>query len=246
MPAIEFLATTKVYAGETAVAGIDLAIAARRTTVLIGPSGCGKSTCLKLILGLEAPTLGEVRVDSIEVTPATMLTIRRRSGYMIQDGGLFPHLTARANILLPAKAHQSSRDAAEHRLAELCEMTHFAARQLDRYPGELSGGQCQRVALMRALILDPTLLLMDEPLGALDALVRLDLQQELKALFATLGKTVVWITHDLLEAARFADELVLMRAGRIEQRGAMADLVARPASEFVARFVAAQRLEFSA
>ncbi len=160
---------------------------------------------------------------------------------MVQDGGLFPHLTARGNVLLLARYLGRDRAFLDQRLAELAELTHFAADRLDLYPAQLSGGQRQRVSLMRALVLDPDVLLLDEPLGALDPLIRADLQADLRGIFRTLEKTVVLVTHDLAEAAYFADEIVLLQGGRVVQRGPFADLLERPADPFVSRFVNASR-----
>ena len=166
---------------------------------------------------------------------------RRRIGYVIQEGGLFPHLSARDNVLLMARHLGRPRETNEARLSELAVLTRFPADALDRYPGELSGGQRQRVSLMRALALSPELLLLDEPLAALDPLVRAALQQDLKRIFAELQQTVVLVTHDMSEAAYLGDEIVLMNAGRMVQRGTLSDLRDRPADPFVAEFLNAQR-----
>ena len=162
-------------------------------------------------------------------------------GYVIQDGGLFPHLTARGNAALVARFLGWDAERIDGRLDELVELTHFPADGLDRYPAQLSGGQRQRVSLMRALMLDPDVLLMDEPLGALDPMIRRDLQGELRAIFRSLGKTVVMVTHDLGEAGYFGDTIVLIREGRIVQRGSFRDLLTAPADAFVTEFVNAQR-----
>jgi osmoprotectant transport system ATP-binding protein len=175
------------------------------------------------------------------VSRANILELRRRVGYVIQDGGLFPHLTARENITLMAQHLRSSAEQIDPRLAELCELTRFANQNLDRYPVELSGGQRQRVSLMRALMLKPELLLLDEPLGALDPLVRARLQQDLKEIFAQLEQTIVLVTHDMAEAAFLGDTLVLMNEGVIAQQGRFDELRARPASSFVSDFINAQR-----
>ncbi len=231
----------KAYAGRTALGPITLDLPPGRTTVLIGPSGCGKSTLLRLLIGLAGPHEGTVAFDGTPVGPETARSVRLRVGYVIQDGGLFPHLTARSNVTLMARHLGRDRDAIAARVDELAALTRFPADGLDRYPGELSGGQRQRVGLMRALMLDPDALLLDEPLGALDPLVRADLQTELRDIFRTLRKTVVLVTHDLGEAAFFADRVVLLRDGRIVQEGSPADLWHRPADPFVTRFVQAQR-----
>src|SRR4030095_5622981 len=159
---------SKSYDGRAVLSGIDLDAAAGKTTVLIGPSGCGKSTLLRLMIGLVRPDAGAVRFESPDVRPATLLLLRRRMGYVIQDGGLFPHLTAAGNILLMASYLGWDPARQRARLAELAELTQFPADGMGRYPVQLSGGQRQRVGPMRALPLDPDLLLFDEPLGALD------------------------------------------------------------------------------
>jgi osmoprotectant transport system ATP-binding protein len=231
----------KVYAGRAALGPLTLEVPRGLTTVLIGPSGCGKSTLLRLLIGLVAPTSGSITFDGEPVTPATVRAVRLRVGYVIQDGGLFPHLTARGNVTLMARHLGRERATIADRVTELAELTRFPADGLDRYPHQLSGGQRQRVGLMRALMLDPDALLLDEPLGALDPLVRADLQAELRDIFRRLGKTVVLVTHDLGEAAFFADRVVLLRDGQVVQEGTPRDLWHRPADPFVTRFVQAQR-----
>jgi osmoprotectant transport system ATP-binding protein len=231
----------KSFGATTALLPLELEIAAGGTTVVIGPSGCGKSTLLRLLNGLIAPTSGAVRFEGETVTRETAPMLRRRMGYVIQDGGLFPHLTARGNAGLMARHLGWDRARIAARLGELAALTHLPADALDRYPAELSGGQQQRVALMRALMLDPDVLLLDEPLGALDPMIRYGLQTELRDIFRALGKTVVMVTHDMGEAAYFGDCLVLLREGRIVQRGTASELVGRPADPFVAEFVTAQR-----
>lgn len=163
-------------------------------------------------------------------------------GYVIQDGGLFPHLTAEGNVTLMARHLGRSGDDLHGRVAELAELSRFPAEGLSRFPVELSGGQRQRVGLMRALMLGPDVLLLDEPLGALDPLVRAALQEDLKEIFARLGQTVVLVTHDMGEAAYLADRIVLMREGRVVQEGTLEDFGKRPAEEFVTRFLNAQRV----
>jgi osmoprotectant transport system ATP-binding protein len=169
------------------------------------------------------------------------VTLRRRMGYVIQDGGLFPHLTAEGNALLLARHLKQPELESRQRLEELCELTRFPADALGRYPAELSGGQRQRVSLMRALMLKPEALLLDEPLGALDPLVRASLQTDLRDIFRELKQTVVLVTHDLAEAAYLADHIVLLESGRIAQQGTIGDLKERPATPFVTQFLNAQR-----
>ena len=221
----------------------NLQIAAGQTTVLIGPSGCGKSTILRLIIGLLTPTSGAVEFEGAPVSQDNILALRRRMGYVIQDGGLFPHLTAAQNVTLMVRYLQSAlpEDEIQAKLDELCELTRFPQEGLARYAVELSGGQRQRVSLMRALALDPDVLLLDEPLGALDPMVRASLQTELKEIFGRLGKTVVLVTHDMAEAGYIGDSIVLMREGRIVQQGTLDDLRERPADDFVSEFITAQR-----
>ncbi len=221
----------------------NLQIAAGQTTVLIGPSGCGKSTILRLIIGLLTPTSGAVEFEGAPVSQDNILALRRRMGYVIQDGGLFPHLTAAQNVTLMVRYLQSAlpEDEIQAKLDELCELTRFPQEGLARYAVELSGGQRQRVSLMRALALDPDVLLLDEPLGALDPMVRASLQTELKEIFGRLGKTVVFVTHDMAEAGYIGDSIVLMREGRIVQQGTLDDLRERPADDFVSEFITAQR-----
>lgn len=221
--------------------GFDLEIGAGRTTVLIGPSGCGKSTLLRILLGLLTPEAGSVAFEGERLTPDTLLTARRRMGYVIQGGGLFPHLTARDNVTLMARHLGRDRAGIDARVEELAALTRFPTDALDRYPLQISGGQRQRVALMRALMLDPGVLLLDEPLGALDPMVRYQLQTELREIFRTLGKTVVMVTHDLAEAGFFGDHIVLLRDGRIVQSGGIDEFLEQPADDFVEAFVAAQR-----
>ena len=232
---------SKVYTGRPALGPITLDVPAGRTTVLIGPSGCGKSTLIRLLVGLVEPDAGTVSFAGTPVVPETARAVRLRTGYVIQDGGLFPHLTARDNVTLMARHLGWDRTRLDTRVTELAGLTRFPPDGLDRYPAQLSGGQRQRVGLMRALTLDPDALLLDEPLGALDPLVRADLQTELRDIFRALGKTVVLVTHDLGEAAFFADRVVLLRDGQIVQQGTPADLWHRPVDPFVTRFVQAQR-----
>jgi osmoprotectant transport system ATP-binding protein len=240
-PMFELYQVSKSFGATRAVAPTDIDIPTGQTTVLIGPSGCGKSTLLRLMNGLIAPDTGQVTFDGAPVTTKGALKLRRRMGYVIQAGGLFPHLTAASNICVMALHLGWTEEKIQTRLAELADLTRFPVDAFTRYPAELSGGQRQRVSLMRALMLDPDALLLDEPLGALDPMVRFELQTELREIFGTLGKTVVMVTHDLFEAAHFGSDIVLMRDGAIEQRAPMDALVSAPANAFVEKFVGAQR-----
>lgn len=238
---IVFEGIDKVYGDINALQNIDLKISEGRTTVLIGPSGCGKSTILRLINGLLLPTAGTVQIDGQPLQSLDTLELRRRMGYVIQDGGLFPHLSAADNAALMARELKWSPSAISSRLTALCTLTHFPKSGLERYPFELSGGQRQRVGLMRALFLEPHILLLDEPLGALDPMVRSRLQTDLKEIFTRLEITVVCVTHDMGEAAYFGDHIVLLQAGKVVQQGSLDDLRQRPAGPFVSEFMEAQR-----
>jgi len=234
-------AVTKRYGTEVAVRDVSLTIPAEKTTVLIGPSGSGKSTLLRLMIGLTQPDAGTVTVDGQRLSRANVRTLRHRMGYVIQEGGLFPHLTGRANAALLARHLGWSADRIDARIEELTDLVQLAPDRLAQYPSELSGGQRQRVSLMRALMLDPDVLLLDEPLGALDPMIRADLQEDLRAIFRRLGKTVVFVTHDIGEAGFFGDHVTLLHDGAIEQQGPMSALVDEPVSDFVTDFVQAQR-----
>jgi osmoprotectant transport system ATP-binding protein len=232
---------SKRYGDTIALRPTSLSVAAGSTTALIGPSGCGKTTALRLMLGLVQPDTGTVRLDGQVLTPGNVTALRRRMGYVIQEGGLFPHLTARRNVSLLADYLKWPTERTEARIAALSELLHIDVSMLARCPTELSGGQRQRLALMRALMPDPEVLLLDEPLGALDPMIRYELQEELRRIFAGLGKTVVLVTHDMAEAMFFADDIALMRDGAIAQRGSPEDLTEHPADDFVRRFLRAQR-----
>jgi osmoprotectant transport system ATP-binding protein len=229
---------SKRFGSTVALHPVDLEIPAGKVTALIGPSGCGKSTILRLLVGLIEPDAGEIWIHGERMAPEAKLKLRRTLGYVIQDGGLFPHLTSRQNVmLLPEHLGRQS----EVDLQGLATLTQFPLEALDRFPLELSGGQRQRVALMRALALHPSTLLLDEPLGALDPLIRADLQRDLKDIFARVKQTVVLVTHDMGEAAFLADRIVLMRDGRIVQQGTLQEFQANPAEPFVTDFLNAQR-----
>lgn len=240
-PLVELIGVSKRFGAAAALQPTGLAFARGKTTVLIGPSGCGKSTLLRLIIGLLEPDNGTIEFDGVSITGASMAGLRRRIGYVIQDGGLFPHLTARKNVLLMPTHLKRPVAEMDHRVEELCALTRFPQGALDRYPIELSGGQRQRISLMRALALSPELLLLDEPLGALDPLVRAALQKDLKEIFGRLKQTAILVTHDLAEAAYLGDEIVLMNEGRVVQIGTLEDLREKPASDFVTEFINAQR-----
>jgi len=233
--------TTRRYRGIPALDDVSLQFTTGSITAVIGSSGSGKSTLLRLLLGLEWPDAGEVLVEGAPLTLANRLSVRRRIGTVIQEGGLFQHLSARDNLALLPRYLGWNAARIDSRAKELAALVQLPADALTRFPSQLSGGQRQRVAMMRALMTDPPALLLDEPLGALDPIVRHELQDELKQLFALLGKTVIIVTHDLPEAAFLAPRLVLMQSGKVIQDGTIDDFIEHPANDFVQRFVAAQR-----
>ena len=237
----DLLGVSKTYDSAPAVGPLDLHVEPGRTTVLIGPSGCGKSTLLRLMTGLIQPDGGKVLFGDKPLDARNILESRRSMGYVIQEGGLFAHLRAARNVTLMARFLRWSAQRIEQRLRELAELVQLPAALLDRFPIELSGGQRQRVSFMRELMLDPDVLLLDEPLAALDPMVRFELHTDLKRVFQTLKKTVVLVTHDMAEAAFFGDVIVLMRQGKIVQKGTPGELMGSPADPFVTHFIQAQR-----
>lgn len=232
---------TKQYGDQLAVDHVDLQCARGETQVLIGVSGCGKSTLLRMIVGLVVPDSGRIVFEDQPLGPQNVGSVRQRIGYMIQEGGLFPHLTVRQNAALMPRFLSWPGDKTDARIGELLSLVQLPESMLDRYPRQLSGGQRQRVSLMRALMLDPDVLLLDEPLGDLDPMIRAELQGDLKTIFRELGKTVVLVTHDLAEAGFLAHRITLLRGGRIVQQGELRDLVENPTDDFARRFVQAQR-----
>jgi osmoprotectant transport system ATP-binding protein len=230
-------AVTKRLGNRLVLAPTTLAIAPGAAVALVGPSGSGKSTLLRMVVGLVVPDAGRVVVAGIRLTPTTATAVRRQVGYVIQEGGLFPHLTAHDNVTLLARQLGWSRVRLEQRVGVLASLVHVERDLLARYPLQLSGGERQRVGIMRALMLDPPVLLLDEPLGALDPLVRAQLRRDLKRIFLELKKTVLVVTHDLGEAAYLGDEIAILRGGRLVQRGDLQALAAAPADAFVREFV---------
>jgi osmoprotectant transport system ATP-binding protein len=236
---IALRAVTKIYSdGHVALRDVSLEVPAASTVALLGPSGCGKTTTLKLINRLVTPTSGEIFVNGTAVSKTDPITLRRHIGYVVQEAGLFPHLTARENVEIVPRLLRWSDAQRRRRTDEL-----FARLGLDlavhgaRYPAELSGGQRQRVGLARAIAADPPIVLMDEPFGALDPLTRRRLQIEFKALNARLKKTVVLVTHDVEEAFLLADRVAVLSEGTLVQVGTPDEIRRAPASEFVASFL---------
>lgn len=232
---------SKSFTNTQALKLINLTIETGKTTILIGPSGCGKSTLLRLIVGLIQADSGEILFEEYKIIPKTILSIRQKMGYVIQEGGLFPHLSVAKNVSLMAEYLSWGNEKVKTRLNRLLEITQLPEDLLERFPIQLSGGQRQRVSLMRALMLDPDVLLLDEPLGALDPMIRADLQSDLKHIFQKLKKTVVMVTHDIGEAGYFGDTIVLLDEGKIIQIGSFDNLVDSPVDPFVTKFINAQR-----
>ena len=242
---IQLTHISKKYDNILALNKVNLHFETGKTNVLIGPSGCGKSTLIRIITGLIKSDSGIVEINNEILSTENLISVRRKMGYVIQDGGLFPHLSARGNVSLLAKYLGWEKSQIEDRIKDLSDLTKFPASNLEKFPAELSGGQKQRVSLMRALMSDPPMLLLDEPLGALDPLIRYDLQTDLKVIFKSLQKTVIMVTHDMSEAAFFGDKIILMKEGSIVQEGDIDSLIKNPANEFVTRFFKAQRNTFN-
>ena len=231
---LQLKALTKKYGEQTALYETTLNIPAGRFTSILGPSGCGKSTTLMLIAGLEKPTAGCVLVDGDDVTNTPVE--ERGIGIVFQNYALFPNLTVKENILYGLRARKASEATLSSRLYEMLELTYLTDLS-ERYPAELSGGQQQRVAIARALAPHPRLLLLDEPLSALDAWSRAFIGEQLRAIQEASGVTTVMVTHDRQEALSLSDYVVVMNAGHVEQADEPNDIYDRPASEFVATFV---------
>ncbi|MBN21177.1 MAG: ABC transporter ATP-binding protein [Bdellovibrionaceae bacterium] len=212
-----------------------------KTHVLIGSSGCGKSTLIRLILGLLPIQSGTIHLGDLVVQQKKQNIIAKKVGYVIQDGGLFPHLSARKNVELVLKIHEITGKEQKNRIEKLLHDLNLNPRIMDLYPRQLSGGQKQRVALMRALAHDPEYLFFDEPLSALDPMIRSELQKHLKSIFEKLKKTVVLVTHDMGEAAYFAHTITLMNQGKIIQHSPYDEFFKNPQDPFVSEFINAQR-----
>jgi osmoprotectant transport system ATP-binding protein len=241
-PAVELRQVGKVFPdGTRAVDGVSFAIAPGRVVALLGPSGCGKTTTLRLINRLEEPTSGQVLVRGQDVSQQKPEVLRRSIGYVIQEGGLFPHLNVSANVATVPRLLGWPRERVRARVMEVLELVGLREDRFGgRLPGELSGGQRQRVGVARGLAADPDILLMDEPFGALDPGTRAAIQDEFLRLQASLRKTVVLVTHDIAEAGKLADDIILMHQGRVIQEGRLRDLLLHPSGEQVREFLGKQ------
>ncbi len=218
---------------------MDLTLENNKVTVLLGLSGSGKSTVLKAFLGLVQACSGQVLIDGIPIEKVNITEQRQNIGYMTQNGGLFPHLTVEENITILVKHLSWDKNSIRERLTELLDLTHLSEDLLNRYPIELSGGQRQRASLIRALMHNPVTIFLDEPLGALDPMTRFDLQVDLKQIFKKLNNTVVLVTHDLLEAKYLANDIHILKDGKIIQSGSYNNLKSNPKNEYIKKFFTA-------
>lgn len=238
---IEFREVGKTYPdGTVAVDNVSFTVAAGTVLALVGTSGSGKTTLLRMVNRMVDPTNGTVLVGERDVSQIDPVTLRRSIGYVLQEGGLLPHRTVADNVATVPVLKGAAKRTARRAVAELLERVGLDSALASRYPSQLSGGQRQRVGVARALAADPDVLLMDEPFGAVDPIVRRDLQDELRRLQADLGKTVLLVTHDVDEAFRVGDEVIVLdKQARIAQRGTPAEILAAPAEDFVRRFIGA-------
>ncbi|MFD2760259.1 betaine/proline/choline family ABC transporter ATP-binding protein [Lentibacillus juripiscarius] len=240
---LEFNNVTKRYAdGTPAVKNLDLKIEKGEFVCFIGPSGCGKTTTMKMVNRLIDITDGDIRFDDKSIKDQNPVELRRSIGYVIQQIGLMPHMTIKENIVLVGTLLKWPKEKKEQRARELLKLVDMPEEYLDKYPHELSGGQQQRIGVLRALASNPPLILMDEPFGALDPITRDSLQEEFKKLQKELDKTIVFVTHDMDEALKLADRVVIMRDGEVVQADTPDEILRNPANEFVEEFLGKDRL----
>ena len=240
---IEFSSVSKSYPdGTHAVDNFSLVIPSRKTTVFVGSSGCGKTTLLRMINRMVDPTAGSIQIDGADIAATEPVHLRRSIGYVMQNSGLLPHRKVIDNVATVLFLTKVPKRAAYARALELLDTVGLDRALANRYPGELSGGQQQRVGVARGLAADPNILLMDEPFGAVDPIVRVDLQNETRRLQRELDKTIVFVTHDIDEAFLLGDQVVILEKGaKIAQKGSPEEILANPASDFVANFIGAER-----
>ncbi|MGN6722813.1 MAG: ABC transporter ATP-binding protein [Marmoricola sp.] len=238
---MEYRGVSKTFAdGTTAVDGFSLTLESRSTTVFVGSSGCGKTTLLRMVNRMVEPSSGQILIDDVDVETRKPVELRRSIGYVMQHAGLLPHRKVIDNVATPLRLAGVARADARRRAHEALEKVGLDAALAMRYPAQLSGGQQQRVGVARGLVADPNVLLMDEPFGAVDPIVRAELQQELLRLQRELGKTIVFVTHDVDEAFLLGDQVVILQKGaHVAQVGSPAEILAAPASDFVSKFVGA-------
>lgn len=239
---VRFENVSMAYGENEVLKNLDLHIAEGQLVVLIGPSGCGKTTTLQLINRLLKAPEGKIYVNGKDISQLDPVELRRGIGYVIQEIGLFPHMTIRQNIEIVPKLLGWDENRRGQRSRELIKLVNMEERYLNCYPEELSGGQQQRIGLLRALAAEPPIILMDEPFGALDPITRDALQDEIKILQKKLKKTIVFVTHDMDEALKIADMIVLMKDGEVVQAASPAEMVRNPANEYVEKFIGPHRL----
>lgn len=241
IPSADIIAegVSRVFPGESqpAVEDVSFEVNSGDLVVLLGPSGCGKTTLLKMINRLYEPTRGSIRIGGVDITSIPATRLRRQIGYVIQQVGLFPHMTIRKNISVVPHLLGWDAERIERRTGELLEITGLPSSYLERFPRQLSGGEQQRIGLARALAADPAILLMDEPFAAVDAINRQRLQGELLEIHNRLHKTTLFVTHDVEEAFRLADKILVMNKGRLVQYGTPVEIVTRPADSFIEELV---------
>ena len=240
---IEFRSVSKTFPdGTTAVDEFSLVIPSRKTTVFVGSSGCGKTTLLRMINRMVDPSSGTIEIDGVNVLERDPVELRRSIGYVMQSGGLLPHFTVQDNIATVPVLQGLKKKKAREQAHKLMTTVGLDVALATRYPSQLSGGQQQRVGVARALAVDPNILLMDEPFGAVDPIVRSELQQETIRLQRSLDKTVVFVTHDIDEAFLLGDQVVILEKGaQIAQVGSPTEIMEKPASQFVADFIGVER-----
>jgi osmoprotectant transport system ATP-binding protein len=231
----------KTFEGRTVLSDVNLFVPQGATHALIGSSGSGKTTLLRITLGLIPFDKGYVKINGHALLSFTQVEWADRIGYVPQDGGLFPHISGKNNVSLIAKLRGWGRSKIDDRVEELRKVVDLDPDILAQFPREMSGGQKQRVAIMRAAMMDPSVMLLDEPMAALDPLIRSSLQQELKSIFQRLGKTVLLVTHDLGEAVFLAEQITMLHEGKVVQSGSYRELLLQPTSPFVSQFINAQR-----
>ena len=238
---LELQNISKTFEGRTVLSDVNLMVPKGATHALIGSSGSGKTTLLRITLGLIPFDKGYVKINDQALLSFTQVEWADRIGYVPQDGGLFPHISGLNNVALIAKLRGWRRARIDDRVEELRKVVDLDPEILSRFPREMSGGQKQRVSIMRAAMMDPAVMLLDEPMAALDPLIRRSLQQELKSIFQRLGKTVLLVTHDLGEAVYLAEQMTMLHEGRVVQSGTPRELLLHPANSFVSQFINAQR-----
>jgi osmoprotectant transport system ATP-binding protein len=238
---LELQNISKTFEGRSVLSDVNLIVPKGATHALIGSSGSGKTTLLRITLGLIPFDKGYVKINDQALLSFTQVEWADRIGYVPQDGGLFPHITGKNNVALVAKLRGWRKSKIDDRVEELRKVVDLDAEILKQFPREMSGGQKQRVAIMRAAMMNPAVMLLDEPMAALDPLIRRSLQQELKSIFQRLDKTVLLVTHDLGEAVFLAEQITMLHEGKIVQSGTYRDLLLNPATPFVTQFINAQR-----